>query len=368
MTKAIYQKNPGSDDDWIAEGGLDEGDLQQLGENGNIVGLELRSIGLLPHRPFRHLTKMRRLKYLQIVSCPISTADMADIATLTKLESLWIEGCPVEDAGVEKLSSHPKLGRVVLAKTRITDDALVHLATIPRLNWLWLDGTAITNRGLAHLKDATGVRTLAFRDTAVTDEGILLLAGMPKLSLSTGEVRGTAVTASGLDALFAAQRAARKSVTNLQRTAQKPSPAIPPADIEIAKAVLQDFFCAMNRWQVGYHDSIATRSPSESIGDEIWERCREDCRQIFRQYCTPKPRAYGRPETISIGGPADYSDDPAAGSIIHVETSSRQRIVIETKQNFGVGYRCQYVLLKKGVTWLIDSKKTWGAGWEWTIL
>jgi hypothetical protein len=117
---------------------------------------------------------------------------------------------------------------------------------------------------------------------------------------------------------------------------------------------------------------MQARSETDSVSEEdskrLFDACREECRNIFAKYCTPKKRAYGRPENVSIGYPPDYEADPAMEPITSVETPTRSRIVIETKQQFNLKYRCQYVLLKKGDRWLVDSKKIWSNGWEWTIL
>ena len=378
MCSKIYQKNPGRDEDWIAEGELDETHLRELGSNHKIHAIEFRSVTRFPERPLRHLASIRRLKHLQFHSCPITSGDLVDLASLTNLESLWFDGCPVGDEGIEELARLPKLARVVLNNTHITDAALKHLATIPRLDWLWLDGTAVTDRGLAHLTAATGLNSLAIRNTAVTDDGILPLAVLSKLNLSAGAVRGSAVTEAGLDALFRAQQAAIKATKALQKAAPKSTATITPAEIDVAKNVLYSFFKAMSEWQTSCVERLEAAkklSATGKEGDEVWEQCREQCREIFSRYCTPKTRDYGHPENISIGGPPDYAADPDQEPVTSIEAPSRQRIVIETKQKFVVNYRCQYVLLKKDGQWRIDSKKIWsraaetpGAGWQWTIL
>lgn len=378
MASKIYQKNPGRDEDWIAEGELDETHLRELGSNHKIHAIEFRSVTRFPERPLRHLASMRRLKHLQFHSCPITAGDLVDLASLTNLESLWFDGCPVGDEGIEELARLPKLARVVLNNTHITDAALKHVATIPRLDWLWLDGTAVTDRGLAHLTAATGLNSLAIRNTAVTNDGILPLAVLSKLNLSAGAVRGSAVTEAGLDALFRAQQAAIKATKAVQKAAQKSTATITPAEIDVAKNVLYSFFKAMNEWQKSCfdrHEAARKLSAAGKVDDTEWEQYREECREIFNRFCTPKTRVSGRPENISIGSPPDYEADPDQEPITSIDTPSQQRIVIETKQKFIVHYRCQYVLLKKDGQWRIDSKKIWsraaeapGAGWQSTIL
>jgi hypothetical protein len=97
MASKMYRKNPGRDEDWIAEGELNETDLQKLGSINKILEIEFRSVTRFPERPFRHLASIRRLKQLRFHSCPITPADLADLASRSKLESLWFDGCPVRD-------------------------------------------------------------------------------------------------------------------------------------------------------------------------------------------------------------------------------------------------------------------------------
>ena len=336
MASKVYQKNPGRDEDWIAEGELDETHLRELGSNHKIHAIEFRSVTRFPERPLRHLASIRRLKHLQFDSCPITSRDLVDLASLTHLESLWFDGCPVGDEGIEELARLPKLARVVLNNTHITDAALKDLATIPRLDWLWLDGTAVTDRGLAHLTASTRLNSLAIRNTAVTDDGILQLAVLSKLNLSAGAVRGSAVTEAGLDALFRAQQAAIKAAKALRKAAPKSTATITPAEIDVAKNVLYSFFKAMNEWQKSCferHEAVRKLSAAGKVDDKEWEHFREECREIFNRFCTPETRVYGRPENISIGSPPDYEADPDQEPITSVDTTSQQRIVIETKQS-----------------------------------
>jgi hypothetical protein len=179
------------------------------------------------------------------------------------------------------------------------------------------------------------------------------------------------VTIAGLDALFLAQQAAIKAAKALEKAAPKPAVTVSPAEIDVAKNVLYYFFKAMSEWHTSCvlrYEEAKKLSATGQVGDDVWEECRAGCREIFNRYCTAKTRVYGGPEIISIGGPPDYATDPDQEPITSIEAPSSQRIVIETKQMFVVHDRCQYVLLKKGGEWRIDSKKYWRAGWEQTIL
>ncbi len=164
-----------------------------------------------------------------------------------------------------------------------------------------------------------------------------------------------------------AAKLAIKATKALQKAAPKATATVTPAEIDVAKDVLYSFFKAMNEWHswcVERNEAAKRLSATGHAGDEIWEECRERCREIFSRYCTQKTRAYGRPENISIGSTPDYEADPDQEPITSIDTPSRQRFLIETKQKFIVHHRCQYVLLKQDGQWRIDSKKIWSSAAE----
>lgn len=367
MDKRLYQRNAGQADHWIVEGNVDSDCLQELSTKKRSRCLEFRAVHSFPENAFRELAQLRSLKYLRFYKCSLTPACLGDISALPKLESLWIEKSNIGDDAVERLAGHPTLSQVVLNATAISDLAVRYLVTLPKLEWLWLDETAITDKGIALLVSASRLNSLALRKTSVTDEGILQLASLDKLSLSAGTVRDTAVTEEGLDALFAAQKTERKAI----RTPKKVDVAVDPAEVEAARQVLYSFFKAMNEWHIACDQKYSeARKLAEDgiVGHEVWESWRDACKKIFATYCTPRKRAYGRPGNISIGGSPQYESNPESESITSIEAPTRRRMLIDTKQGFGVKYRCQYVLLKKGDRWLIDNKKIWGKGWENTIL
>ena len=155
MEKKKYQKNPGLDDDWIVEGGVDPDCVQELRSKKKCRGLEFRSIESFPDATFRDLARLRFLRHLQFHDCSLTRGCLAGIKEIPKLETLWIENSDVGDDAVECLTSHPKLRQVVLIGTAITDQSLQYVATLPRLDWLWLNDTAITDKGLANLVAAS---------------------------------------------------------------------------------------------------------------------------------------------------------------------------------------------------------------------
>jgi hypothetical protein len=123
---------------------------------------------------------------------------------------------------------------------------------------------------------------------------------------------------------------------------------IPPVEI------LRSFIKAMNKWEL---ECWKIHSESKIKKDDPIARLKqfqESQERIFAKYCTPKKRVivdrFG-----SFRNPPEY--DPEMETILKIEEVSKRRVVIYTQQGTGFRNKCQYVLLRKGSQWLIDSKK-----------
>ena len=351
-------------------------DFEELGRMHSVRDLRFGPGVKFPAGAFQHLQGMRWMQFLTVEKSSLTPAHLRDITGISRLKRLWLIECEVTDAALKHLAFHLNLQDVWLHGSKITDAALKPLSTIPNLQWLDLDDTAITDKGLEHLCAAQKLSYLGLRNTAVTDPGILQLAVLPNLNMAGGYVTGTAVTEAGIDALFSARRDLRKSAKSLGKSSEsKTTPSRKSAndkveaktgssaklgtasdeseEIEAAKKVLTEFFKAMNQWESEWHIQFSEDRDAAA-------------RKIFDDFCTNKKRAYGGPDNRPCGDPLAY--DPDHEVIVNVELAARRRIVIETKRSKGFEGRYQYVLLKKGGRWLLDSKKRFTAGWENDIL
>jgi hypothetical protein len=119
-----------------------------------------------------------------------------------------------------------------------------------------------------------------------------------------------------------------------------------PRDVLIA------FITAMHKWEVeSWEHSRRTRNGANpsSYQTDVAQRMND----IFAMFCTTKDRPRGR--NGSFQHPPEY--DPATEQILDVAEESSRRAVVHTQQGSGFRNRCQYVLLREGGEWRIDSKK-----------
>ncbi len=72
---------------------------------------------------------------------------------------------------------------VNLNRTRVTDADLVILKGLPRLSLLSLDSTRITDAALDHLKGLSSLRVLSLNQTQVSDSSLAKLKGLTGLSM-----------------------------------------------------------------------------------------------------------------------------------------------------------------------------------------
>jgi hypothetical protein len=91
--------------------------------------------------------QFKELRYLALVDCNVTDAELVSLKKLTLLEHLT-------------LSENPK----------ITDKGMAAVKGFERLQVLYLSKTSITDKGLAELKPLDGLRTLSVMGTKVTAE------------------------------------------------------------------------------------------------------------------------------------------------------------------------------------------------------
>ncbi len=140
--------------------------------------------------------KMRRLEYLELVSCPsIGDAGLKHVRHLP-LRSLHLLGTSITSAGLAELRGL-KLHYLNLNGCKGVDDAgLAHLKETTTLHTLYLYETRVGNAGLAHLARNTNLSVLGLGRTRVTDAGLDTVAGFKKLT--SLDLSGLLVTDAGV--------------------------------------------------------------------------------------------------------------------------------------------------------------------------
>lgn len=121
--------------------------------------------------------------------------------------------------------------------------------------------------------------------------------------------------------------------------------------------VLHQFFRAMNDWErtawERESDWVQRKRQGQTVGDldEIRKSYQAQLQEIFAQFCTPKKRSRSL-----ISKKPEY--DPDGEHLMEVVPVSARKVVIRTQQTTAsLNTKCEYVLMKKGDRWLVDSKR-----------
>lgn len=327
----------------------------------------------------RHLSRARQWKMLDFEDVILRPANFEDIGTLQHIVRLQFRNCPIGNAGLKRLGAMPKLTDLWLNDTKVTNAGLAHLAQFPTLQWLqlcntnisdaglkhltglshirdlWLSETKVTDKGLANLTGLSSLSILALDHTGVTNEGIGLLACLPKLRFGMDLVSTTKVTKKGLEEFFVAQQEAKREAKRKKaaakravRTFDKPN----PQDVDAAKEALFAFFDAMTAWETKCKPKDTRRA------SQLQQKALKD---IFAKHCTKKKRAYGRPNVFAWQSPPTYGGYQKV-KILDIEQPTPRKLAFSTAK--WRSFRYQFVMVKRGDSWLVDHKKIFLDGWE----
>ena len=119
--------------------------------------------------------------------------------------------------------------------------------------------------------------------------------------------------------------------------------------------VLLAFFNELNEWEE-YCNKI-DKDKSLSF-DEKYLKQKEEITLIFNKYCTKKERKFGRPNKISYS----HEEIDNVEIIISIqESQTKNKAIVETKENGSEPFLYQYILIKTKNIWQIDSKKRYSS-------
>jgi hypothetical protein len=147
-----------------------------------------------------HLSKLDRLRWLNLVSTGIGDQGLDHVSHCANLEDLWIVSMPITDASISHLSRLTKLRSLDISNCGITDEGAKTLAdACRRLVALHVNGTLMADDALTHIATFPRLRRLEVRDIPITDDGIRALKACATLEYLN--VENTKVTSAGLDEL-----------------------------------------------------------------------------------------------------------------------------------------------------------------------
>ncbi len=167
------------------------------------------------------LAGMPSLVSLDAGYAEITDAGLRHLATLSSLRELAIGGNKLNEVGLEVLHALPKLARLDLSGRQrtdsglwvvsVTDLGLDAVATLVELRELNVSGSQLSSRGLARLSKLARLEHLDLHGARrVGDDAVPALAALPRLRWI--DLKDTAMTAKGIDALRAARPGLRIEV------------------------------------------------------------------------------------------------------------------------------------------------------------
>ena len=154
---------------------------------------------LLTDNDLQYISPFGELKVLRLGSTEVTTAALAHLTGLARLEKLDLSRTKAGDDGLHHLAGLKELRALYLNGTPVTDAGLIHLKDLPNLEVLELEHNAVGDAGLAHLAGLARLQELNLTGTKVTDAGLTHLRGLTRLYHLY--LSGTAVTLDGTDAL-----------------------------------------------------------------------------------------------------------------------------------------------------------------------
>ncbi len=113
-------------------------------------------------------------------SC-ITTASIAHLAALPKLEHLRIRGHGIGDAAVESVLNLKRLKILNLPRADFTDSGLARLQELPELDLLRFGSLNVTDAGIESLRSFPSLKRLHLIDVPISDAGLAKLAEIEAL-------------------------------------------------------------------------------------------------------------------------------------------------------------------------------------------
>ena len=117
---------------------------------------------------------------------------------------------------------------------------------------------------------------------------------------------------------------------------------------------LRRFIEAMEKWETETWKAMKEAERTSSP-DSYEQAARQHLVTIFEEFCTPKRRAHGRIENLSVASPSDYCTRNL--NLAARQSTPRRAVFTATSSRRGIASKFVYVLLNQDGRWLVDNKK-----------
>lgn len=148
-----------------------------------LTSLQLNNCRFASSAPLAHLSRLRRLKCLDLGQCEMVTDDtMACLSGSTTLEVLLLAHTHVTDVGIQHLATLARMRTLVLDCCHVTNGGLLTISqSMTRIQRLDMSDNSVTSSGVATLASLTCLTSLNLFSTGVSDAGIAHLTGLVRL-------------------------------------------------------------------------------------------------------------------------------------------------------------------------------------------
>jgi hypothetical protein len=163
---------------------IDDGGLVHV---GSLVNLEELYLGgtKVQGEGLKHLSKLEKLRLLDLSDCPLTDAALESLPLLENLETLYLWGTGVDDYELPQLAKLRRLKVLDLAVTRVTEQGLIALQPLDALRDLGIGMSAVSPVSLESLLAWRQLRSvhLVGADTWQHGNALLRLDGGDQLSV-----------------------------------------------------------------------------------------------------------------------------------------------------------------------------------------
>ncbi|WP_254506942.1 hypothetical protein [Anatilimnocola floriformis] len=120
----------------------------------------------------QQLAGLDSLRELLLDKGTMTSAGLAPLAKLPKLEHVRIRGARIDDEGFRALCAIPSLKRINLPQADLTNDGLSAIAQTKQLESLRFGSPRVTDDGVKHISELETIRWLHFIDLPLRDESL----------------------------------------------------------------------------------------------------------------------------------------------------------------------------------------------------
>ncbi len=147
----------------------------------NLEHLSLPNLQSVTSTGLAHLSRLKRLRILNLEGAPIDSSGLSYLADLHHLEKLYLRGADIDANALDRLTKLPNLADLNLSRTGIGDKAMGAIAGMTSLRRLVLNWTSVTDDGVRRIAALPRLEEIDLSCTRITNVSFDSLGKLPRL-------------------------------------------------------------------------------------------------------------------------------------------------------------------------------------------